>query len=139
MVQVESTSRISVLVADDDRDARDVMCEIIEPLGFHICKASDGEEALEIVRQKIVHVALFDVNMPKLTGLETLQLLRQFGLLLPVILITAEANAVLMRQAFQAQAYSVIPKPVSKNVVVHTLYRALRRTPTAPAGDGSAD
>jgi CheY-like chemotaxis protein len=122
-----TTSRFSVLVADDDRDARDLMREIIEPLGYRICLASDGEEALQIVRQEIVHVALLDVNMPKLTGLEALQLLRQFNAVLPVILITAESNSALMRQALNAHAYSVIPKPVSKNIVVHTLKTALGR------------
>jgi len=127
MTSTKPASRFSVLVADDDRDSRDVMREIIEPLGYRICLASDGEEALEIVRQEIVHVALFDVNMPRLTGLETLQLLRQFNAWLPVILITGEANSSLLRKALQAQAYTVIPKPVSKYVIVHTLDRVLGR------------
>lgn len=127
MAAVRSTCSYSVLIADDDVAARDVLCEIIEPLGYQIVRAADGEEALQIVRQTIVHVALFDVHMPKLTGLETLQLMRQFNDLLPVILVTADSSADLMRQAFQANAYSVIPKPVNRNVVVHTLDRALDR------------
>jgi CheY-like chemotaxis protein len=84
-------------------------------------------EALEIVRREIIHAALFDMHMPNLTGLEALQMLRQFNVDLPVILITADSNVGLIRQAFQLQAYSVIPKPVSRNVVVHTLSRALGR------------
>jgi DNA-binding NtrC family response regulator len=59
--------------------------------------------------------------------LETLQMIRQFNVLLPVILITADSSAGLMRQAFQAHAYSVIPKPVNRNIVLHTLTRALDR------------
>ena len=67
------------------------------------------------------------VQLQNLTGLETLQILRSFNHELPVILITGDSSAGLIRQAFQAQAYSVIPKPVSKNVLLHTLFRALGR------------
>jgi CheY-like chemotaxis protein len=136
MVGVEQRKPFSILVADDDLAARDTLREIIEPQGFRTVLAADGAEALEIVQHELIHVALFDVHMPKLTGLETLQMIRQFNALLPVILVTADSSAGLMRQAFQAHAYSVIPKPVNRNVVLHTLTRALGRTygdpPTHP-------
>lgn len=119
--------RYSILLADDDAAARDTLREIVAPLGYRTLVASDGMEALEIVRQEIIHAALFDMHMPNMTGLEALQALRQFNADLPVILITADSSAVLMRQAFQAQAYSVIPKPFSRSVVLHTLNRALGR------------
>ncbi len=128
MVGVEQRKPFSILVADDDLAARDTLREIIEPQGFRTLLAADGAEALEIVQHELIHVALFDVHMPKLTGLETLQMIRQFNALLPVILVTADSSAGLMRQAFQAHAYSVIPKPVNRNVVLHTLTRALGRT-----------
>lgn len=132
MAELLNRRTYTILVADDDPAAREVLREILEPLGYRTCQAGDGEEALTIVRQEIIHVALFDVHMPKMTGLETLQLVRQFNLMLPVILITADATATLMRQAFQAQAYSVLPKPVSKSVVLHTLDRALDRAYGSP-------
>lgn len=127
--------RYSVLLADDDGGQLDTMRSIIEPQGYQTYLASSGEEALEIVRQEPIHVAIFDVHMPKLTGLETLELLRQFNNLLPVILISADSSEGIMRRAFQAQACSVIPKPVSKNVVLYTLTRVLGRN----YGNASAD
>ena len=108
--------------------ASNTLRDIIHPLGFRTLLATDGAEALEIVRHEIIHAALFDVHMPNLTGLEALEMLRQFNAELPVILITADSNAGLMQQAFKAHAYSVLPKPVNKNVVLHTLTRALDRT-----------
>src|SRR5712691_7861424 len=128
MVGVATKSPFSILVADDDVAARDTLREIIEPQGFRTVLAADGAEALDIVQHELIHVALFDVHMPKLTGLETLQMIRQFNVLLPVILITADSSAGLMRQAFQAHAYSVLPKPVNKSMVLQTLTRALGRT-----------
>jgi len=125
MTAMQTQSPFSVLLADDDCLQLDTLQEILEPQGFRTLRAGDGEEALEIVRQEIIHVALFDVHMPKLTGLETLQLLRQFNILVPVILITADSSSTLLRQAIQASASSVIPKPVSKNVVLYTLTKVL--------------
>lgn len=140
MVGLEQRIPVSILLADDDLAARDTLREIIEPQGFRTLLAADGAEALQIVQHEIIHVALFDVHMPKLTGLETLQMMRQFNVLLPVILITADSSAGLMRQAFQAQAYSVIPKPVNRNVVLHTVTRALgcaHVDPSTPAKPGA--
>ncbi len=119
--------RYSILITDDDAGCREVLRDIMEPEGFRTLLASSGEEALDIVRDAPVHLALFDMHMPTLTGLETLQLVRQINALLPCILVTADANERLMRQAQQARVYSVIPKPVSKNVVLYTVVRALVR------------
>src|SRR5438445_5244183 len=117
----------SILITDDDSGCREALRSIMEPEGFRTLLASCGEEALDIVREEPVHLALLDMHMPTLTGLETLQLVRQVNAVLPCILITADATDGLMRQAFRARVYSVIPKPVSKNVVLYTVVRALVR------------
>ncbi len=117
----------SILITDDDRNCREALREIMEPQGFRVFLAESGEEALEITQAEPVHLAILDMHMPTLTGLETLSLLRQMRALLPCILVTADVTESLMRQAWQAHAYSVIPKPVSKNVVIHTVVRALIR------------
>ena len=116
----------SILITDDDRGCREALREIMEPQGYRTFLASCGEEALDIAQGEEVHLALLDMHMPTMTGLEVLRLLRQMREL-PVILVTADATASLIRQAQQAQAYSVIPKPVSKNVVIYTVVRALVR------------
>jgi DNA-binding NtrC family response regulator len=117
----------SILITDDDGGCREALRAIMEPEGFRTVLASSGEEAVDIVRRDAVHLALLDMNMPTLTGLETLQLVREINALLPCILVTADATAGLMRQALNARAYSVIAKPVSKNVVLYTVVRALVR------------
>jgi CheY-like chemotaxis protein len=121
------TKPYAILITDDDRGCRETLRDIFEPEGFRTHLASSGEEALDIVHDQPVHLALLDMHMPRLTGLETLELVRQVNAVLPCILVTADANEKLMRQAFQARAYSVIPKPVSKNVVLYTVVRALVR------------
>src|SRR5262245_24364924 len=117
----------SILITDDDRGCRETLREIVEPEGFRTYLAASGEEAVDIVREEPVHLALLDMHMPRLTGLETLELVRQVNTILPCILVTGDATEELMRQAFRARAYSVIPKPVSKNVVIYMVVRALVR------------
>jgi CheY-like chemotaxis protein len=118
----------SILITDDDRKCQEALREIMEPEGYRTLLASSGEEALDIVSQKPVHLLLLDMHMPRLTGLETLQLVRQQHATLPCILLTGDVTERLIRQACQARAYSVIPKPVSKNVVLYTVVRALMRS-----------
>jgi CheY-like chemotaxis protein len=117
----------SILITDDDSGSREALREIVEPEGYRTFMASSGEEAVDIVREENVHLALLDVHMPRLTGLETVELVHQINELLPCILVTADANGDLMRQAFTVRAYSVIPKPVSKNVLLYTVVRALMK------------
>jgi len=117
----------SVLITDDDREWRETLREIVEPEGFHTLLASSGEEAVDIVRETPVHLALLDLNLPRMSGIETLQLVHQINAILPCILVTANASDEVMRQAFNVRAYSVIPKPVSKNVLLYTMIRALMR------------
>jgi CheY-like chemotaxis protein len=124
-----------ILITDDDVGCRESLREIVEENGYGTYLASSGEEALDIVREEPVHLALLDMHMPKLTGLETLELVHQFNAILPCILVTARPDEDLLRQAFRARAYSVIPKPVSKHVVLYTVVRALRiydRSPEPP-------
>jgi len=81
--------------------------------------------------------------MPRLSGLDALLAIRNLlHTTPPAVLMTAEATNDLMRRAFQAQVFSVLPKPVQLPVVVHTLARALRQTygvqhPSVPLGEDS--
>jgi CheY-like chemotaxis protein len=117
----------SILIADDDSQSRVTLRDMMEPEGFHTLLASSGEEAVDIVRGEAVHLVLLDMHMPTLTGLETLFLVRQINAMLPAILVTGDPSERLVRQAIQAQVYSVIPKPVSKNLLLYTVLKALAR------------
>ncbi len=129
--------RFSILIADDDRGNREALGEILENQGFRTVLAEDGGHAVELVQVDLVHLVLFDMHMPRLTGLEAFTVIRQtLDRILPAVLMTADADNDLIRRAFQAQVFSVIPKPVNKNIVLNTLSRALEKvygaSPTQP-------
>jgi CheY-like chemotaxis protein len=119
--------RPSILITDDDPVARETLREIFEPVGYRTFLAESGEEALDILKEEDVHLALMDFHLPKLSGLETIMLVRQIKGVLPVILITAEQDDNLLRRALSAQAFCVLAKPVSKNIVIYVVSRALEK------------
>ena len=123
----ETEQSFSVLIADDDPGCRETLQDIVQSEGYNALVASSGEEAIEIIQGHPIHVALFDMHMPRMTGLETMEIVHQFNAILPCILVTADANEEVMRQAFRVRAYSVIPKPVSKNILLYTMLKALMK------------
>src|SRR5437764_13606037 len=78
----------SILVTDDDPAARETFREIFDLVGFRTLLAESGEEAIDIVRDQDVHLALMDMHLPKLSGLETMSLVRQIKGVLPMILVS---------------------------------------------------
>jgi CheY-like chemotaxis protein len=116
----------TVLIADDDDTCRESLRDIIEPEGYRAVMASSGEEALDMLQDNTVQLALFDVHMPRLTGLEAVELVHKINARLPCILVTANATQEVIRQAFQVRAYSVIPKPVSRHLLLFTMLRAIQ-------------
>jgi DNA-binding NtrC family response regulator len=118
----------SLLITDDDPGFRETLRVIFEPKGFRTLLAGDGEEALKIVHNETVHVVLLDMHMPKLTGLETLRMLKEFRAMLPCILISAQLDELLVEQAERAHAYSVLSKTVTVRQITYTVRQALQRT-----------
>src|SRR5437764_914278 len=121
----ETTKPYSVLITDDDPSNREAMRDIVEPEGYRTVLASSGEEALDILREEPIHLALFDMHMPRMTGVEAAEIAHQINAVLPCILVTADPSEDVMRQAFRVRVYSVIPKPVSKHILLYTMVRAL--------------
>jgi CheY-like chemotaxis protein len=121
------------LITDDDLGFRETLRGVLEPLGFRTFMAENGEEALHLVRHEEVHLVLLDMHMPRLTGLETLRLVKQVKAILPCIILSANADEDLREQARRAEAFSVLDKPVSRLNLTNIVRMALRRTYNWPA------
>ena len=118
----------SILITDDDRQFRETLGNVLAPCGFRTLLASDGEEAVRIVQTTEVHLLLVDMNMPRLTGLETLRLVKQIKAMLPCILLSAKMDESLRVEAVRERAFSVLSKPVSRLQITQTVQQALRST-----------
>lgn len=124
MVASPSTT-YRVLIADDDAGFRETLESILEP-HFLTLSVPSAERALEIVEHEPIHLALFDMHMHLLTGLDALRIIQQVRTGLPCILITADLTERLAQEARAAQACGVLRKPVSRRDLLSEVYTALR-------------
>ncbi|HEY2761303.1 MAG TPA: response regulator [Pirellulales bacterium] len=116
----------SILITDDDAGFRETMRNVLEPRGFRIVTAGDGEEALRIVNEKPVHLLLLDMHMPRLSGLETVQRVRKFNSRLPWVLLSGALDERIIQQARLAEAFAILPKPVSRCDITSTVDQVFR-------------
>jgi CheY-like chemotaxis protein len=118
----------SLLITDDDVAFRETLQEVFAPKGFRTLLASNGEEALQIIQTRVVHIALFDMHMPRLTGLETLRLVKRVKAILPCILLSANLDEQTVELARRADAFSVLHKPVTTSQIIGIVHSALQLT-----------
>ena len=117
----------SLLITDDDPGARESLRDLFEPAGYRTWLAGSGEEAIDIARDHDIHLALMDMHLPRLTGLETIEIVRRMKGVVPTILLTGDQDESLLRRALSAHVYCVLSKPVSPQVVIYTVSRALHK------------
>lgn len=113
-----------LLLADDDAEFRRTLRHVLEP-HVELCEAECGEQAVEIVRTRHIDLVLLDMHMQALTGLDTLRLVKALRSALPCIIITASFTEELERSAVEANAFSVLKKPVTRRTLLSTVSRAL--------------
>jgi DNA-binding response OmpR family regulator len=104
-----------VLVADDDDDILLLVTTRLRRDGFEVVAARDGDEALALVREQRPHVAVLDIGMPGLDGLEVLAQIRADEELsnTRVLLLTAKAQESDVRRGYTAGADAYVRKPFS--------------------------
>ena len=114
-----------VLVVDDSRTIRTIIRRILIELGYEVCEAGNGIEALKVfaTERDAVKLVLVDWNMPEMNGLELLKQLRQDSSLswLKIVMVTTETEMDHMALALQAGADEYIMKPFTKDILVEKL------------------
>ncbi len=118
----------SILITDDDVAFRSTLSDMLATCGYELTIASDGDEALDIVRRRPIDLLLCDNHMPRLTGLETIAQLRHLKKGLPCILMSAALDEQIMAEAQLLETFSVLMKPVTRKVLRSTVELALFRT-----------
>jgi DNA-binding response OmpR family regulator len=106
---------MNVLVVDDDPDIRELVTFKLEQLGHTVVTEKDGEGGLAAAIADMPDLLLLDVMMPKLTGIEVCQRLRdnEQTASVPIMLITAKAQEADIERGFAAGADDYIVKPFS--------------------------
>jgi len=119
--------RRRLLIADDEPHNRDVLRQLLEPLGFTTVESSDGLETLAEIRRSRPDLLLVDLVMPEMDGLDvtrTLRSEREFAQL-PVIALSASAFADTVRECRAAGCNEFVPKPVNFDLLLDAIGRCL--------------
>lgn len=118
-----------VLVIDDSQEIRDFLSEyILQPKGFEVLTASNGLMGLEMAIAKEPDLMIVDQQMPRLTGLEVLEKLKERGIEIPAILATAHGNEETAVAAFRLGIRDYVIKPFDADEISESVDRALRES-----------
>ncbi len=106
-----------ILVADDEESMRWVLSKALRKKGFSVDLARDGTEALRLLKENPYEMAILDIKMPGITGLELLDRVRELRQDLLVVIMTAEASMKNAVEAMKRGAYDYITKPFDLDVI----------------------
>ena len=115
-----------ILVVDDDPAILQTVCEILEFEGYPTDTATNGAEALDRVQSMPPSLVLLDMRMPVLDGWGFAHELRQRGVDLPILVMTAAQNARAWAEEIGANGY--VPKPFDMDELVAAVARTRRNT-----------
>ena len=102
-----------ILVADDVASARLLYATVLIAEGYRIVEARDGMEALELIRSGSPSLAILDISMPRMDGMQVLGALRKSGNKTPVLVITAHKDRETVLAAAQRGVVSYLTKPIN--------------------------
>jgi DNA-binding response OmpR family regulator len=114
-----------VLIVDDDERVVQSIAGVLEDEGFRVATARSGEEAMGIFQQKVPDVTLLDIWMPGMDGIEVLKRLKWIAPDCQVIMISGHATISTAMTAVKLGAFDFIEKPLSLDVLLMTIRRAL--------------
>ncbi|GAB3326830.1 sigma-54 dependent transcriptional regulator [Larkinella ripae] len=116
-----------LIIIDDEKSIRDALRDILEYEGYNVDEAKDGEEGLELIRQNNYDVALCDIKMPKMDGLELLLKAADVGKGTQFIMISAYGNVENAVEATKRGAFDFIIKPPDLNRLLVTVRNAIEK------------
>jgi two-component system cell cycle response regulator len=131
-----------ILVAEDDRVLQDLVAELLVEAGYDVTTASDGDEALKIVREQSPDLVLLDVMMPRMDGYAVCREIRAAGPAAPpVIFVTAHGNIKDRVTGLDLGAVDYLVKPFNPPELEARVRAALRTKAAldALAADGATD
>lgn len=121
---MEASSK-RILVVDDDADTCTMIHDILSEEGYTVDWCSSGEEARDLLEQDRFDLVLADIKMPRISGIELLQDVREQCLEVRVILMTAYASLDTAIQALRGDADDYLIKPFSLNELRQRVWQAL--------------
>lgn len=120
--------KIDILVVDDDDAHRGMLKTMLGSWGYTVDEATDGDEAVDRVREKAFDAVLTDVRMARMDGIHALKGILEYNPALPVVLMTAYSSVETAVEALRLGAYDYLVKPLDFEALKHTLEKAIEHS-----------
>lgn len=119
----------TILVVDDEEDLLDLIEYNLKKEGFDVLKAEDGEEGIQMAREHSPNLILLDIMMPKMDGMEAVEVIRNDDVLkhLPIIFLTARGDEKTEVKGLNKGGDDYITKPISTTKLISRIKAVLRR------------
>lgn len=114
-----------ILVVEDNDFVRMQICRFLNDEGFETLESSNGEQALKILSNSNVDMAIVDVRMEPVSGFEFIGILRGKGNMTPMLIVTGDENADILSEASRLTVAAVLRKPVQKERLIKSVFRIL--------------
>jgi two-component system, chemotaxis family, chemotaxis protein CheY len=134
----------SILIVDDSLPMRSVIKRTFKAAGYansQFHDASNGKEALELMKNSWIDIVVIDYNMPVMNGLEFIQTIKKEDLLkdIPVVVISTEGNAAKIKEFMDSGAAGYITKPFTPETIRDLIIQLLGETSYDEDPDDSDD
>ena len=121
------TIMFKILIAEDDIELRQLFYRVLTLHGYSAICVSDGKDALDVLDKEYVDLIISDIMMPNMNGYELASSLRESGITIPILMITAKDSFVDMQMGFASGTDDYMVKPVNVNEMVLRVGALLRR------------
>ncbi len=126
-VAADSPGPLRILIAEDETIIRLDLRSLLESSGFEVCgEARDGQEAVELARATAPDLAIFDVKMPKLDGIEAARVILEERPI-PIVMLTAYGQDELVARAIEAGVFGYLVKPFRESDLLPAIRTARAR------------
>jgi DNA-binding response OmpR family regulator len=120
---------VRLLLVDDEVGYLEVLSKRLSRRGFEVTAARSGAEAIRALRDRDFDLAVVDLKMEDIDGIELLKILRQMLPGLKVIMLTGHGSERAARDGLSQGAFDYLMKPVDLELLVARIHAALQRTP----------
>ena len=117
----------NILVVEDYKDLREMLCDALTGEGYRAFSSSDGDEALKRLDETFVDLIIADIMMPNMDGLQLTKELRRAGIDTPILIVTARDDYETLQSGFTLGADDYMVKPINVNELLLRVKALLRR------------
>jgi len=117
----------TILIVDDEKEIRNLFQDFLTQEGYKVFTATNGAEAISLGKQNRFDLALLDIKMPGMDGIEVFQKFKKLKMNMEVIILTGYGTLKTAKEAMKLGAYDFLTKPFDLWLVKNIIHQALER------------